>query len=75
VGELQPVQLVAGEDGEDAVEAGEFVDEEGEGDEFGGGAEGDDVEEGLHSIVSIHVVCWVSRGCLPEVSESVGWAP
>lgn len=35
VGELERIELVAGEKGEDAVEAAELVDEEGEGDEFG----------------------------------------
>lgn len=37
----------AGQDGEDAVEAGEFVDDEGKGDELGAGAEGHEVEEAL----------------------------
>lgn len=39
--------MVAGEDGEDAVEAGDFVDDEGEVDELGGGAERDEVEQAL----------------------------
>lgn len=47
MGELEPVEVVAGEEGEDAVESGDFVDEEGEGDEFGCGAQGDEAEEGL----------------------------
>lgn len=51
VGELEGVEVVAGEDGEDAVEAGGFVDYEGEGDEFGGGSEGDEVEEGLCEVL------------------------
>lgn len=45
--ELEWIQVVAGEDGEDAVEAGDFVDDEGEADELGGGAERDEVEEAL----------------------------
>jgi hypothetical protein len=47
VAELQRVEVVSGEEGEDAVEAGDLVEGEGEGYEFGGGAEGDEVEEGL----------------------------
>ena len=50
---MQGVELVAGEEGEDAVEARDFVEEEGEDDEFGGGAEGDEVEEGLRERVSV----------------------
>lgn len=42
VAELERVEVIAGEDGEDAVQAGDFVEEEGEEDEFGGGAEGDE---------------------------------
>lgn len=52
MGELEGVEVVAGEEGEDAVEAGEFVDEEDEGDEFRGCAQGDEVEEGLRWGVS-----------------------
>lgn len=48
--QLEDVEVVAGEQGEDAVEAGEFVDGEGEGYEFCCGGEGDYVEEGLSSI-------------------------
>lgn len=51
MGELERVQVVACEDGEDAVEAGGLVDYEGEGDEFGGGTQGDEVEEGLYGDV------------------------
>lgn len=40
VAELERVELISGEDGEDAVQAGDFVEEEGEEDEFGSGAEG-----------------------------------
>ena len=50
MGELERVEVVAGEDGEDAVEAGDFVDEEGEGYEFGCCAEGYEVEERLCSL-------------------------
>ena len=50
MGELEGVEVVAGEDGEDAVEAGDFVDEKGESNEFGGCAEGYEVEEGLCSL-------------------------
>lgn len=32
--------MEAGQDGEEAVEAGDFVEEEGEGGELGAGAEG-----------------------------------
>lgn len=39
----------AGQDGEEAVEAGDFVKEEREGGEFGAGAEGHEVEERLES--------------------------
>jgi len=53
VAELQRVQVEAGEEREDAVEAGDFVDGEGEGDELGGGTEGDEVEEGLHGVISM----------------------
>jgi hypothetical protein len=42
VAELESVQLEAGEKREDSVESGDFVEEEGEEDEFGGGAEGDE---------------------------------
>ena len=45
--QLQDVEMVAGEEGEDAVGAGDFVDGEGEQEEFGCGGEGDEVEEGL----------------------------
>lgn len=45
--ELQEVEAVAGKEGQDAVEASDFVDGKGEGDEFGSGSEGDDAEEGL----------------------------
>jgi len=47
VAELERVEVVAGEDGEDAVEAGDLVEEEGEKDEFGGGAEGNEAQNGL----------------------------
>jgi hypothetical protein len=47
MGELEPVQFIAGEDGENAVDGGDFVDDEGEVDEFGGGTQGDEVEERL----------------------------
>lgn len=46
--------MIAGEDGEDAIETGDFVDDEGEGDELGGGTEGDDVKEGLLTM-SVHL--------------------
>jgi len=39
---LEGVEVVAGEEGEDAVEAGDFVEEGGEEDELGRGAEGDE---------------------------------
>ena len=39
--------MEACEDGEEAVEAGDFVDEVGEADELGAEAEGHEVEEGL----------------------------
>jgi hypothetical protein len=44
---LEGVQFVSGEKRENAVDSGDFVDEEGEGDKFGGGSEGDEVEERL----------------------------
>lgn len=47
VRELKVVEMVAGKDGEDAVEAGDLVDQEGEVDELGRGAQGDEVEERL----------------------------
>lgn len=47
VRELQSVQLISGKQRENAVEAGDFVYEERKGDELGGGAEGDEVEERL----------------------------
>lgn len=58
--------MVAGEQGEDAVEARDLVDGEGEGDELGGGAEGDEVEEGLggEPVRNSYLVCktrWVCR--------------
>ena len=40
--ELERVELVAGENREDAVQTGDFVEKEGEEDEFGGGAESDE---------------------------------
>lgn len=39
--------MVAGEQRQDAIDAGDFVDYEGEGYEFGSGAERDEVEECL----------------------------
>lgn len=45
--ELQPVQFVAGEDCEDAVEASELVDEKGEGYQLSGCSQRDDMQEGL----------------------------
>lgn len=45
--------MVAGEDGENAVEAGDFVDDEGERDELGRGAERYDMEKGLTDSISI----------------------
>lgn len=53
MGELEGVEVIAGEDGEDAVEAGGLVDYEGESDEFGGGAQGDEMEEGLRGNVRV----------------------
>lgn len=50
--------MVAGEDGEDAVESGDFVDDEGEVDEFGGGAKRDEVEQAL--ITMLISACGVS---------------
>lgn len=47
MGELEAIELIAGEKGEDAVETAELVDEEGESDKLGCCAQGDDVEEGL----------------------------
>ncbi len=47
MGKLERVQVEAGEDGEDSVEAGYFVDDKGKCNELGRGAEGDEVEEGL----------------------------
>lgn len=54
VGQLQRVEVVAGKDGEDAVETGDLVDYKSKGDELGGGAEGDDVEEGLSCTLVYH---------------------
>jgi hypothetical protein len=42
VAELESIQLEASEKREDSIEASDFVEEEGEEDEFGGGAEGDE---------------------------------
>jgi hypothetical protein len=42
VAELESVQLEAGEEGEDSIETSDFVEEESEEDEFGGGAEGNE---------------------------------
>jgi hypothetical protein len=56
VAELERVEMVAGEDGEDAVEAGDLVEEESEEDEFGGGAEGDEAQNGLRRS-SVSMVC------------------
>lgn len=65
--------MVAGEDGEDAVEAGDFVDEEGQVDELGGSAQGNEVKEALRagdvsSVVAAKGV-WVSL-CSPAVWET-----
>ncbi len=38
--QLEWGEVEAGQEGEEAVEAGDFVEEEGEGGEFGAGAEG-----------------------------------
>jgi len=56
VAELERVEMEAGEDGEDAVEAGDLVEEDGEEDEFGGGAEGDEAQNGLRR-------SWISTVC------------
>ena len=45
--QLQRGEVEAGEEGEQAVEAGDLVDDEGEEDEFGADAEGDEEEEAL----------------------------
>ena len=45
--------MVTSEDGEDAIEAGDFVDEEREVDELGGCAERDEVEEALWCVVLV----------------------
>ena len=58
--------MVAGEDGEDAVKAGHLVDGEGEGDEFGRGTEGDEVEEGLERPASVHMLSRVSYAWFPD---------
>jgi phosphate uptake regulator len=42
VAELERIELEACEESEDSIEAGDFVEEESEEDEFGGGAEGDE---------------------------------
>ena len=47
VTELKRVKLEAGEEREDSIEAGDLVEEEGEKDEFGGGAEGNEAQNGL----------------------------
>jgi hypothetical protein len=64
VRQLQRVEVIAGKKGKDAVEPGDLVDGEGEGDEFGRGTEGDEVEECLsHDRIScahnnkIYVLC------------------
>lgn len=55
--QLQGIEVVAREQRQDAIKAGDLVEGEGEGDEFGGGAEGDEVEEGLYGIMLVgHVV-------------------
>ena len=69
VAELKRVEMVAGEDGEDAVEAGDFVEEKGEEDEFGGGAEGDEAQYGLRKS-EVSMVCdwgwwWMRQAGLP----------
>ena len=61
VAELERVEMVAGEDGEDAVEAGDLVEEEGEKDEFGGGAEGDEAQNGLRRVKVSMLCAW--SGC------------
>lgn len=71
--QLEDVEVVAGEQGEDAVEAGEFVDGEGETDEFGCGGEGDYVEEGLGSLVRVRVL-WEGRGLPLGVGSGGGRA-
>lgn len=47
MGDLERVQVVSSEDGEDAVESGNLVEYEGEVDELGGCSERDKVEETL----------------------------
>jgi hypothetical protein len=42
VAELESVQLEAGEESEDSIETSDFVEEESEENEFGGGAEGNE---------------------------------
>ena len=69
VAELERVEVVAGEDGEDAVEAGDLVEEDGEEDEFGGGAEGDEAQYGLRKS-EVSMVCdwrwwWMRQAGLP----------
>lgn len=48
--ELEEGQPVASDEGEDPVEAGELVEEEGERDHFGAKAEGGYEEEGLCAV-------------------------
>lgn len=69
VAELKGVEMEAGEDGEDAVEAGDLVEEDGEEDEFGGGAEGDEAQYGLRKS-EVSMVCdwgwwWMRQAGLP----------
>lgn len=53
--ELEEGEGVARDEGEDAVEAGELVEEEGEGDDFGTEAEGGYEEECLVHVVSDYI--------------------
>jgi hypothetical protein len=63
VAELERVEMVAGEDGEDAVEAGDLVEEDSEEDEFGGGAEGDEAQYGLRRSEVSMVCAWSGCEC------------
>lgn len=60
--ELERVEMVAGEDGEDSVKTGDLVEEEGEEDEFGGGAEGDEAQNGLRKSEVSMACAW--RWCM-----------
>ena len=45
--------MEAGQEGEEAVDAGDFVEEEGQHGELGAGAEGHEVEECLEEMGSV----------------------